>query len=365
MEAERGKGRRLRTLLVGAVVEALALLLLLEIYLDLLPFVELNVLLAGRPPEVRSALAAALLVLILAVALRLAGRVFERVTAARIGSQAQARSIWRLVSYLLWAALLIAIVLFFVGDLTAAALSAGIIGGALVIVLQKPLLNAVGWMVITANQTYRIGDRIAIGDARGFVTDIRLTHTVMRELGGLVRGHTFSGRVVIVPNSLIFDQPVFNYTRDVPFLSDEIEVLVTYESDVELAKQYVLEATKEVVGTFMASRYYMYLRRLELRDLEEFVLKQPELRMSFEDSGVSLQVLYFGPIQGRRRIRSEITERIWRRFAADPRVEIAYPHLEMIRHELKRREEARAAEVEEAATTAVPDGADAGKGHSQ
>ncbi len=107
---------------------------------------------------------------------------------------------------------------------------------------------------------------------------------------------------------------------------------MTYESDLDLAKQYMLESTREIVGEIMETGYRRYLQRLELRDLEGLMLREPEIRMQFSESGVRIFVIYFGPAERRRKIRSEIYERIWRKFTSDPRVQIAYPHMEIVRH---------------------------------
>lgn len=332
VESDQSRRRKRWPVFVGALVDAVAVVLLLGFTVGL-PFLDLRGPFAGQATEVRQAIQAGLLILIVAVALRVVGRIFERATAPVFGSHAQARSIWKLVGYIVWAGVLLVLAFSVFGpNLSAAAVGAGIIGGALVITLQRPLLNAVAWMVITANRMYRIGDRVAFGDTRGYVTDIRLTHTLLREFGAWMKGDTFTGRIASVPNSLIFDTSVSNYTRDVPFIWDEVENLVTYESDVDKAKQYMLEAAKDVVGNFMASRYYLYLRRLEIRDLEEFLLKRPEVRLEFAESGVQMQVVFFCPVEARRRVKSEITERIWRRFNEDPDVAIAYPHVQFVPH---------------------------------
>ncbi len=54
--------------------------------------------------------------------------------------------------------------------------------------------------------------------------------------------------------------------------------------------------------------------------------------MKLRDSGVDLYVLYWVPAELRRKVESEITDRVWKRFMEDPRVEIAYPHMELVRH---------------------------------
>ncbi len=307
-------------------------LVLLEISYDTLPFVDLTAILTELAPEAVRIVTALLILLMVWFGLRMVGRLFESVTLVRFGTHAQTRSAWRLIAYLTWAVVLVAFALILLRDIAATVVSAAVFAAALAFVLQRPLLNVVAWAVIMYQRMYRIGDRVAIGNTRGYVIDIRIGHTVMREFGEWMQGDTFTGRIVSVPNSFIFDNPVMNYTKDIPYIWDEVETLVTYESDIDRAQQHILEAARVVVGNFMKSRYFLYLRRLEIRDLEEFMMNEPKIRMAFSDSGVKLYVVYFAPVEARRRIRSEITELIWRRFTADPQVGIAYPHMEVVRH---------------------------------
>jgi len=53
-----------------------------------------------------------------------------------------------------------------------------------------------------------------------------------------------------------------------------------------------------------------------------------------------LEVYPGGHAQNRRKTRSEIVEKIWRRFMDDPDVEIAYPHMKIVKKDnpLKERE---------------------------
>lgn len=314
---------------IGVVV---TVLILLEVSYDFIPFLDLQTRLGRLAPDAVRLTVALLILLLVWFGLRMAGRLFESLTLVRFGTHAQTRSAWRLISYVTWAVVLVAFALILLRDIAATVVSAAVFAAALAFVLQRPLLNVVAWAVISYQRMYRIGDRVAIGPTRGYVIDIRISHTVMREFGEWMQGDTFTGRIVSIPNSLVFDLPVMNYTKDIPYVWDEVETLVTYESDIDLAQQFVLEAAREVVGSFMKSRYYLYLRRLEIRDLEEFMMNEPKVRMAFSESGVKLYVVYFAPVEGRRGIRSDITELIWRRFAADPRVGIAYPHMEVVRH---------------------------------
>ncbi len=261
------------------------------------------------------------------------GHLFQKIVYKRVGSYAQVRSIWKLISYGIWAVVLVILVLGLVGDASSTTLSVGLLGAALAFALQKPLLNIAGWMFITYHRMLGVGDRVSIGTVKGFVVDIKLMHMELMEIGEWMRGDTYTGRAVLVPNGLIFEGPVYNYTRDSPFIWDEVENLVTYESDVDVAKRYMIEAATEVIGEMMSRNFERYRRMLSLQELDVALLRKPDIRMEFSDSGVKLYVLYWCPAGLRRKVKADIVERVWRKFMADPKVGIAYPHMEIVKHE--------------------------------
>jgi small-conductance mechanosensitive channel len=299
---------------------------ILEVRYDFIPLVSID----DSSGDLITFLTAVLAVLVTWLILYLLGNLFERLTIPKVGSHAQARSMWNLITYAVWILVLSVLLIGLIGETSSLVVYIGLIGAALTFVLQKPLLNVGAWALISYRRIYRIGDRVSFGSVKGYVLDITTMYTELREFGEWMKGDTFTGRIVIVPNSILFDQPVFNYTKDFPFVWDEVVNLVTYESDIELAKSYMLESAKEVVGSLMEQNYERYRSRLGIRDLDQLLLKSPELRMDLADSGVNIYVLYFCPVEQRRKIKADITERIWKKFMADPRVGIAYPHMHLV-----------------------------------
>ena len=62
-----------------------------------------------------------------------------------------------------------------------------------------------------------------------------------------VKSRQFTGRIVTVANNKIFDEPVFNYTRDFPFIWEEIVIPITYETDRQKTEEIMLAATKKYI----------------------------------------------------------------------------------------------------------------------
>ena len=59
-----------------------------------------------------------------------------------------------------------------------------------------------------------------------------------------VKSRQFTGRIVTVSNSKIFAEPVFNYTRDFPFIWEEMAIPITYQSDRARVEEIMLEAAR-------------------------------------------------------------------------------------------------------------------------
>ncbi len=132
----------------------------------------------------------------------------------------------------------------------------GLLGAGLAFALQKVITSFAGYFVILRGKTFNVGDRITMGGVRGDVIALNFIQTVIMEMGeppsvqgsdpGMwVQSRQYSGRIVTVTNSKIFDDPVYNYTRDFPFLWEEMQIPISYDADAELVEKILLEAARK------------------------------------------------------------------------------------------------------------------------
>ncbi len=129
----------------------------------------------------------------------------------------------------------------------------GLMGAGLAFALQKVITSFAGYFVILRGKTFDIGDRITMGGVRGDVISLNFLQTVIMEMGeppsvqssdpGMwVQSRQFSGRIVTVSNSRIFDEPVYNYTRDFPFIWEEMRLPISYKDDRNVVERILLDA---------------------------------------------------------------------------------------------------------------------------
>lgn len=124
----------------------------------------------------------------------------------------------------------------------------GVAGAGIAFALQEVISSFAGWLAILFGGFYKTGDRVQLGGIIGDVMDIGVLRTTVMETGQWVGGDTYNGRIVLIANSFVFKEPVFNYSGDFPFLWDEIKIPVQYGSNYEKAREMFLRIGSEVAG---------------------------------------------------------------------------------------------------------------------
>ena len=177
----------------------------------------------------------------------------------------------------------------------------GLIGAGLAFALQKVITSFAGYFVILRGKTFNVGDRIAMGGVRGDVVSLSFFQTVIMEMGtppsddpdkGIwVQSRQFSGRIVTVSNSKIFDDPVYNYTREFPFIWEEMHLPISYKDNRARAEEILLEAAeKETVP--IADIAVPALKELEERFLLQLSDLKPRVYWRLTDNWVELTVRF-------------------------------------------------------------------------
>lgn len=168
----------------------------------------------------------------------------------------QARFWTRQASSLLAAVVLVlGLLSIWFSDPTRLATALGLMSAGLAFALQQPVTSVAGYFVILRGDTFTIGDRITMGGVRGDVMRLGFIQTTIMEMGEppavqggdpavWVKSRQFTGRIVTVSNSRIFAEPVYNYTREFPFIWEEMPIPITYQADRARVETIMLEAAR-------------------------------------------------------------------------------------------------------------------------
>ena len=208
-----------------------------------------------------------------------------------------------------------------------AAAAVGVLTAALAFAMQKAVTSVAGYFLILRGDIFSIGDRVVMGGVRGDVIGLGFLRTTILEMGQpagdddatvpvWVQARQYTGRVVTVTNGVIFDEPVYNYSRDFPFIWEEMHVPVKYDADIDLAERLFLEAVsrhsvkREDVGPGLMHQ----LRRRYFVPAEEVSL-EPEVFYKMTSNWFELAVRFVVPTHDIRRIKSNISRDVARSFA--------------------------------------------------
>jgi small-conductance mechanosensitive channel len=213
----------------------------------------------------------------------------------------------------------------------------GILSAGLAIALQDMISNLAGWLFIVARRPFAVGDRIEVGEFAGDVIDIRLFEFSMLEIGGRIDAEQSTGRILHVPNGRVFKDILANYNQGLPFIWNEIPILVTYESDWEKAKAILTE----VINTYAPQVDRNQLKQRQVKGMR-FVISYsnitPTVYTQIASSGVLITLRYLVKPRQKRDSEQIIHEAILRAFKPHDDLDFAYEtQREYIHHMEKKR----------------------------
>jgi small-conductance mechanosensitive channel len=225
-------------------------------------------------------------------------------------------------------------------DTRSLASAMGFAAAGFAIAAQRAVTAFAGYLIIMRGHTFTVGDRIKMGGVQGDVIALGFLQTRILEMGqpeavneqeppGMwVRARQYTGRVVTVTNDKVFDEAIYNFTREFPFIWEEITVPVPYRADRARAERILLEAARAVTEGFVASSQdgrAAFEARYNVRlDAEE-----PRVYWRMTDNWVELTVRFLVPEHGIREMKDRMTRRILGELDA-AKIEVASATFEVV-----------------------------------
>ena len=200
-----------------------------------------------------------------------------------------------------------------------------LIGAGVAFALQRFIIAIAGYIVILRGKTFSIGDRVAIGDVRGEVIALDFFQTTVLEMGQppsieaeaspatWVMARQYTGRMVLITNGVIFEKPVYNYSRDFPFIWEEMDIGVHYGADLDRAENILLDAARHHAGkvadaTGSAMSHLRRVYDLEPPDVE------PRVYYRITSNWIELDLRFVVGDRNIRQIKDAMSREILRRF---------------------------------------------------
>ncbi len=227
--------------------------------------------------------------------------------------------------------LIIITISFFTGSIKDFALAIGLLTAGITITLQELILSVAGSFYIFFVGVYKPGDRIEINNIKGDVIDIDSIYTTMMEIGEWVSSDNYSGRIVKLSNAFVFKGPVYNYSKDFPFVWDEFNIPIRYESDIELAKTIVVKAASETLSEYVSKSISEWKQVVNKYYIENAQV-EPTLAITMTDNWVQFNLRYIVDYKKRRYTKHVLNELIGKEIQkTDGKVQLASTTVEIVR----------------------------------
>lgn len=215
-------------------------------------------------------------------------------------------------------------------NLTGFTTAIGLAGAGVTYALREVIVSIAGWFAILFGDFFETGDRVLLGGIKGDVVDIGVLRTTLMEIGEWVDGDQYTGRIVRVANSYIFNSPVYNYTANFKFLWDEIQIPLRFESDMNLAKTILLEVAEKHTGQYNKEAVVAWENMKKRYKLENASLEN-QVFLIFNDNWAEISLRYVVDYRERRGTKDKLFCEILERFEQEgDRLEIASETIEMV-----------------------------------
>jgi small-conductance mechanosensitive channel len=189
----------------------------------------------------------------------------------------------------------------------------GLAVAGIILASQSAISSFSGYLLIISSNIYGIGDRISINNVTGDVMDIGFMRTTIMEIGQWVKADQYTGRIVTISNKALYDNPVFNYTRNWGYLWDEIMIPVTYTSDwrrtadimSDLGNKYTaqLQEDAEAKLTKLIDRFPLKQTKVE-----------PSIYFVMTDNWIEITLRFVVDAQERRKVKAQLYRELLQQF---------------------------------------------------
>lgn len=190
----------------------------------------------------------------------------------------------------------------FVGiDLSSLAVIFGLLSVGIGFGLQNVTSNFISGLIIMFERPIIVGDRVEVDGIEGDITEISIRSTKIRTINNIS---------IIVPNSKFVENNVINYSHGDPSFRLDINVGVSYSSNLNTVLQALTEVAEE----------------------QQKVMKHPKHQVhltEFGDSAWNMQLrVWITNVKDRYVLRNELNQAIVRKFN-DFSIEIPFPQRDL------------------------------------
>lgn len=120
------------------------------------------------------------------------------------------------------------------------------VSAGIAIAIKDVIINFFAGIYIKINKPFELEDRIEIDNVKGDVINLHaLGFEILEIEEQRINGEQSTGRIIHIPNSMVFEKPLKNYVKAFKYIWDELVINVDINSDLEKTKDIIYDILRE------------------------------------------------------------------------------------------------------------------------
>lgn len=204
----------------------------------------------------------------------------------------------------------------------------GLVSVGLVIANKETIMNLIGGLIINWRDLFSEDDLILIQDYKGYVKNIGLLYITLYEVSERNNGYV-TGRIIRIPNGLLSNHTLINMSQSSHLLEQKLEILLHYDSDLELALFTIKGIIDEVIAHFYKNKSEYsseYFKRKHGNRLASLVELKSHISINQHidgTSGIGLTCYYYCFSSDNYLVTQAIWIQLFEIFKSDHRIQFA------------------------------------------
>ena len=198
----------------------------------------------------------------------------------------------------------------------------GLAAAGIILASQSAISSFSGYLLIISSNIYGMGDRISISNVTGDVMDIGFMRTTIMEIGQWVKADQYTGRIVTISNKALYDNPVFNYTRNWGYLWDEIMIPVTYISNWQRASDIMSDLGNKHTAQLQEDAEAKLTKLIDRFPLKQTTV-EPSVYFVMTDNWIEITLRFVVDAQERRKVKAQLNRELLQQFDEEADITVA------------------------------------------
>lgn len=207
----------------------------------------------------------------------------------------------------------------------------GFASAGLAIAMKDMFMSLLGWVTLQFGGGFHVGDRVkVIRNGVTYVGDIIDISLLKMTIYEDITYTTYvenrrAGRLIYIPNNYIFTELISNYNYSyMKTVWDGIDIVLDFSSDIEKAKQIILEAAQTHSQAFSDSA-----KKAIQKMRNHYQMKNSgtdaKIYVFLEQYGVKISIWYMANSREALKMRSIVSEEIIKRLKECDDIKLAFP----------------------------------------